>query len=78
VRALEAVRYVLEARYNLKSIGILDEEGCRIQVQQDVITVNQGDRVIMKGEKCEEIYKLKEGNSVQGEVSMTSLEGSLS
>jgi len=33
VRALEAVRYVPEARYNLISISILDKEGYRIQVQ---------------------------------------------
>jgi len=33
VRALEAVRYVPEARYNLISIGVIDEEGCQIQVQ---------------------------------------------
>ena len=31
--------------------------------------------VILKGEKCGGIYKLKEGNSVQDEISMTSLEG---
>jgi len=30
VRALEAVRYVPETWYNLISIGVLDEEGCRI------------------------------------------------
>jgi len=29
---LEMVWYVLEARNNLISIGVLDEEGCRIQV----------------------------------------------
>ena len=33
VRALEAVRYVPEAWYNLISIGVFDEEGCWIQVQ---------------------------------------------
>jgi len=33
VRALEAVRYVLEAHFNLISIRVLDEEGCQIQVQ---------------------------------------------
>jgi len=32
----------------------------------------------LKGEKCEGIYKLKEENSVQGGVIMTSLEGSSS
>ena len=31
--------------------------------------------VILKEEKCGGIYKLKEGNLVQGGVSMTSLEG---
>jgi len=30
VRALEAIWYVLEAQYNLISIGVLDEEECRI------------------------------------------------
>jgi len=32
VRALEAVWYVLEARYNLISIRVLDRKGCRIHV----------------------------------------------
>ena len=55
VRVLETVRYVPEARYNLISIGVLDE-GCwgrstkKDQVQQDVITVNQGYRVYLEGE----------------------------
>jgi len=40
VRALEAVRYVPEVRYNLISIRVLDEEGCQIQVQQGVVTVS--------------------------------------
>jgi len=51
VCALEAVRYVPEARYNLIFIKVLDEEGCWIQRQQGV-TVSQGDRVILEGEKC--------------------------
>jgi len=34
VQALEAIQYVPEARYNLISIRVLDEEGCQIQVQQ--------------------------------------------
>ena len=33
VRALEAIRYVPEACYNLISIRVLDQEGCWIQVQ---------------------------------------------
>ena len=40
MRALEAVRYVPEAQYNLISIRVLDEEGCQIQVQQDVVTIS--------------------------------------
>ena len=46
VRALEAVRYVTEALYNLISIRVL-EEGCWIKMQQGVVTVSQGDRVIL-------------------------------
>jgi len=40
VRALKAVQYFSEAWYNLISKRVLDEEGCRIQVQQGVITVS--------------------------------------
>ena len=72
----EAVWYVPEARYNL--IRVLDEEGCRIQMQQSIITVSERDIVILKGEKCEGLYKLKEENSVRGGVSGISLEGSSS
>ena len=43
VCALEAVWYVPEARYILISIGVLDEEGCLIQVQRGVVTISQGD-----------------------------------
>ena len=42
VHALEAVLYIPEARYNLISIRVLDEEGFWIQVQQGVVTVSQG------------------------------------
>ena len=38
------------------------------QEQKGVITVSQGDRLILKGERCEGLYKLKEGNSVRGGV----------
>ena len=51
VRALEAVWYVSEARYNLISIGVLYEKRYQIQVQQGAITVSQEDRVILKEEK---------------------------
>jgi len=78
VCALEAVWYVSEARYNLISIRVLDEEGCWIQVQQDVTTVSQGDTIIIEGEKCGGLYKLKEENSVRGGVSRITLEGSSS
>jgi len=67
-----------ETWYNLISIGVLDEEGCQIQGQQVVITASQGDRVILEGEKCEGIYKLKEGNSVRDGASGINLEGSSS
>jgi len=64
VHALEVVRYIPEACYYLLSIRVLDEEGCWIQVQQGVILVTQGDRVILKGDKCGGLYKLNEENSI--------------
>ena len=67
-----------QARYNLISIRVLDEEECRIQVQKSVIIVSQGDMVILEGEKCESLYKLKEENSVRGGVLRVSLEWSSS
>ena len=60
VRALEAVRYVPEARYNLISIEVLNEEECQIQMQQGVVTVSQGGRIILKREEYGGLYKLKE------------------
>jgi len=78
VRALEAVRYVQEARYNLISIRVFDEKVCQIQVQQGAVTVSQEDRVILKREKCGGLYKLKKGNLVRGGVSRINLEGSSS
>ena len=60
MRSLKAVLYVPEAQYNLISIRVLDEEECQIQVQQGVLTVSQGDRVILEGKKYGELYKLKE------------------
>ena len=59
VRALEAVRYVPETRYNVISIRVLDEERCQIQVQQEIVTVSQGDGVLLNGEKCRRLYKIK-------------------
>ena len=47
-------------------------------MQQEVVTVSQGDKVILEGEKCGGLYKIKEGNSVRGGVSGISLEGSFS
>jgi hypothetical protein len=76
VRALAKVRYVPEARCNLISMGVLDEEGCRIQVQQGVVTVSHGSKVILEGEKCDGVYKLTGRNSVRGGVPRASLQGS--
>ena len=68
VCALEAVWYVPEAQYNPISIRVLGKEECRIQVQQCVVTIIQGDEVILEGERCGGLYKLKKENSVRGGV----------
>jgi len=76
--ALQAAQYASEARYYLISLGVLDEIGHQIKMQQGFITVCQEDKVILEGEKCGGIYKLKEGNSVRYRVSWISLKGSSS
>jgi len=43
---------------------VLDEERCQILVQQDAFIVNQGDMIILEGEKYGGTYKLKEENIV--------------
>ena len=78
VHALKVVWYVPEARYNLISIGVLDKKGCQIQVQQGIVTVSQGDRVMLEREKYGGLYKIKKENSVRGGVSRINLEGSSS
>ena len=78
VCSLEAIRYVSEARYNLISIRVLHEEGWWIYIQQSGVTVSQGDRVILKGEKCGQLYKLKEENSVRCRVSGINLDSNSS
>ena len=47
-------------------------------MQQGVVAVSQGGRIILEEENYGGIYKLKEGNSIRGGVSGISLEGSLS
>ena len=44
-------------------------------MQQGIITVSQGDRAILEGEKYGGLYKLKKENSFRGGVSRISLEG---
>ena len=47
-------------------------------MQQGDVTVSQEDRIILEGEKCGGLYKLKEENSIRYGVSGISLEGSSS
>ena len=57
---------------------MLDSEEYHIQMQHEVVMVSQGNGIILKGEKYGGIYKLKEENSIQNKVLMTSLKGSSS
>ena len=76
MRALEAVRYVPEARYNLMFIKVLDEEGCWIQRQQGV-TVSQGDSNSGRREVWR-VIQAERRNSVRGGLLGISLEMSSS
>lgn len=69
VRTLMDVKHVLELRRNLIYVGALDSKGCKCTTAGGVIKVVRGAMVVMKGEKVENLYKLKENTIVDGATS---------
>ncbi|KAK2981275.1 hypothetical protein RJ640_006976 [Escallonia rubra] len=57
------VRYILDLKKNLISLGTLDSIYCSISIKGGVMKVSKGAMVIMKGQKTEILYKLI-GNTV--------------
>jgi len=70
VRILHNVRYVLELRRNLISLGMLDSMGYTSILTNGIISVIKGSEVFLKGIRKHDLYFLNE-NAVFGQVYAT-------
>ena len=77
VRELTQVRFVPKLKRNLISIGMLDQTGCVIKAEKDVLRVIKGSMVIMKGLKQNGMYVM-DGHTVVREASVTDSGGNRS
>jgi 5'-3' exoribonuclease 2 len=59
VRELTNVRYVLDLKLNLISLGILDSSGYKYIGQGGELKVSKGSLVVMKVAKVDNLYKLE-------------------
>ena len=60
------MRYVLELKRNLISLGMVYQSGCTINVEDRVIQVIDKGVVVMKGVRKNEMYILVASSSVHG------------
>lgn len=58
VRTLRNVRHVPNFRKNLISLGVLEENGCKIILENGVLKVVRGSLVVMKGVRHRNLYPL--------------------
>jgi hypothetical protein len=68
-KILTNVRYVPRMRRNLISLGTLEAMGYKYAVDNGVLKVTQGNRVILKGNRINNLYYLQ-GSTVTGTVAM--------
>ena len=67
-RIMQEVRYVLDLKRNLISLGMLDHIGCSFKVENGGLKVVKGFMVVIKNVKMNELYIL-DGRTVIGSVS---------
>ena len=72
VRILTNVRYVLDLKKNLISLGTLDSLGYGYSAKDGVMKITKGAMVIMKGKKICNLYKLL-GDTITGRAAMSTL-----
>ena len=68
---LKQVRHVPDLKRNLISLGMLDQIGCVVKVQQGIMSVVKGPLVLLKGIRKNGLYVL-EGTTMTGIVSVSS------
>jgi hypothetical protein len=72
VRELMDVRYVLELKSNLISLGVLDSCGYKYTGQRGALTLSKGNLVVMKETKVDNLYKMEGSTEVESEVTYIS------
>ena len=70
IRMLTNVRHIPDMKRNLISLGMMDSKGYRWVVNDGVLQVMAGTKVILKGNRQKNLYVL-EGNTIHGEVNAT-------
>ena len=70
VRTLTNVRYVLNLKKNLLSLGALEARRCKFSGADRAIKVSKGSMMILKGERTANLYKLI-GRIIIGDASAT-------
>jgi hypothetical protein len=68
VRELADVRYVVEIKSNLISLGVLESCGYKYTCQGGALTLWKGSLVLMKATKVDNLYKLEGDTEVAYEV----------
>ncbi|GFY82951.1 hypothetical protein Acr_02g0011910 [Actinidia rufa] len=58
VRTLGGVVYIPKLRRNLISLSRMDSNGCKYFAGGGAMKITRGGKVLMKGEKCEGLYRL--------------------
>lgn len=58
VRTLGGVVYIPKLRRNLISLSRMDSNGCKYFAGGGAMNITRGGKVLMKGEKCEGLYRL--------------------
>ena len=58
IRIPQEVRYILELKRNLLSIGMFDKNGCSFKVDNGIMKVSKGSMVVMKGVLSNGLYTL--------------------
>ena len=72
VRELADVRYVVEIKSNLISLGVLDSCGYKYTGQGGAHTLSKGSLVVMKATKVDNLYKMEGSAEVASEVTYVS------
>jgi len=70
VRKLKEVRYVLQLKRNLISVGALKTLSLEVSIRDGVLKMTKGSMVVMKGVRRNNLYYLK-GSTVTNKVAIS-------